>query len=113
MKTTLIAALIVVGSMGVGRADEPNVRLRPDGVVERFSWEEFRFIPTGSRFVPVRPRRAAALRIMLPAPAPAIPRFPTRIERPSWAAPLKVLPKVRIPTRFEANLRATDKRLYR
>lgn len=112
---TLIAALIVVGGlgMGVGRADEPNVRLRPDGVVERFDWNEFRFVPTGSRFIPVRLRRAAALRIVLPAPAPAIPRFPTRIERPSWAAPLKVLPKVRIPTRFEANLRATEKRLYR
>ena len=83
---TLIAALIVVGSRGVGRADdlEPNVRLRPDGVVERFDWNVFHFVPTGSRFTPVRPRRlSTALMVALPVQArrKAVLTAPTRPEK--------------------------------
>ncbi len=80
----LIAALIVVGSMGVGRADEPNVRLRPDGVVERFDWNVFHFVPTQSRFVPVRPRRlSTALMVALPVQArrKAVFTAPVRPEK--------------------------------
>ena len=41
----------------------PLVRLRPDGVVERFDHNEFRFKPTGSRFIPVPPKRKSKTKI--------------------------------------------------
>lgn len=99
---TLIAALIVVGSMGVGRADdlEPNVRLRPDGVVERFDWNVFHFVPAGSRFVPVRPRRlSTALMVALPVQAK---------RRTVFTAPAR--PEKRKPELFDARRLS---RLYR
>ena len=101
---TLIAALIVVGGLGrgVGRADdlEPNVRLRPDGVVERFDWGEFRYVPTGSRFVPVRPRRLnTALMMALPVQAR---------RKAVFTAPVR--PEKRKPEIFDAR---RPKRLHR
>lgn len=54
---TLFVAIAVAGlGTNVGRAEDldPEVRLRPDGVIERFDWGVFRFVPTGSRFIPVQ-----------------------------------------------------------
>ena len=39
------------------------VRLRPDGAVERYDHNEFRYRPTGSRFIPVPPKRKTKTKI--------------------------------------------------
>lgn len=68
------------GPMDVGRG--PNVRLRPDGVVERFDWNEFRYKPIGSRFIPVRPkvRRPVEPRIQKFQPAERFMRILPKSE---------------------------------
>ena len=72
MLTLLAAMLIEIGSQNqaVGRGSSmeaverrPLVRLRPDGVVERYDHNEFRYRPTGSRFVPVPPKRKSKTKI--------------------------------------------------
>ncbi len=72
------------GPMDVGRAEapRPNVRLRPDGVVERFDWNVFHFVPTQSRFVPVRPkvRRSAEPRVQKFQPAERFMRILPKSE---------------------------------
>jgi hypothetical protein len=70
MLTLLAAMLIEIGSQkqAVERGPliedrGPLVRLRPDGVVERYDHNEFRYRPTGSRFVPVPPKRKSKTKI--------------------------------------------------
>ena len=113
---TMIAALIVVGSMDVGRAEEPTVRLRADGVVERFDWDgRMHFAETGSRFVPVPRHRLpiAAQRLTRTGQAAKAgtvwqPRLaPARAVQPRSAAPeagkrKEMDVRVRVPSRFDA-----------
>ena len=113
---TLIFLGLVLGLGAVGRAEEPTVRLRADGVVERFDWDgQMHFKATGSRFVPVPRHRLpiAAQRLTRTgqaAKAGAVwqPRLaPVRAVRPRSVAPEAGKPKeadvrVRVPSRFDA-----------
>lgn len=98
MITLLAAMLIEIGSQNqavdrgslieavergpsIEAVDRGPVRLRPDGVVERFDHNEFRYKPTGSRFVPVPPKRNPQIENRIPKSKPGdrfqktIPQF--------------------------------------
>jgi hypothetical protein len=113
---SLIFFGLVLGLGAVGRAEEPTVRLRDDGVVERFDWDgRMHFKATGSRFLPVPKHRLpiAAQRLTRTgqsAKAGTVwqPRLaPVRAVQPRSAAPEAGKPKetdvrVRVPSRFDA-----------
>lgn len=110
---TLIAALIVVGLGAVSRAEEPTVRLRADGVVERFDWNgQMHFAETGSRFLPVPRHRLpiAAQRLTRTGQSGTVwqPRLaPVRAVQPRSVAPgagkrKEMDVRVRVPSRFDA-----------
>lgn len=112
MLTLLAAMLIEIGSQtqAVGRGplteavERGPVRLRPDGMVERYDHNEFRYKPTGSRFVPVPPKRNPQIENRIPKSKPGdrfqktIPQFRKNKneKRPHpnrWDASLKRLAK--------------------
>jgi hypothetical protein len=72
MTTILIFGLCVNAFDLPAHADGPvpNVRLR-NGIIERFDWNEFRYKPTGSRFIPIRPKNQQPAEPKVKKPQPA------------------------------------------
>ena len=100
MLTLLAAMLIELNTQNQAVERGPLVRLRPDGVVERFDENEFRFKATGSRFVPVpalKPLPSVRPRKWTPVPRPR------PLELPAIKVPL---PRERaFPDRWDASIR--------
>ena len=104
--TTMIAIIIAAAfEMMMTQDTGPSVRLRADGVVERFDNNEFRFkpVPAGSMFKPVPAGRLPLFRSRSVMPAPTMRRAKPG-ERFQQAIPQFVPkgPRTAAPGRFDA-----------